>query len=527
MTAHLAPAASGEAPSPSIGSNLPQTRFHVELDKAGQVHVRCCQGKETLASIGLSVAGFKSLCTQGLLKKPHALQVGALHDWVELDGVLYSFEKGRNDAAKLERVLNEHYIPSTPVGQGMDVVVLSNAASSTGFDIQFPARVGGVIDNRRRPLNEETLELLQDPVKCGLLQKGIIIKLTRPTLIFKQKTVEGGERYLESGPESLVCVSDDDGKQTTVDLSRPVNYLRLSTIEMTAVFNHPAIHKHSRMTKVATPLPQKPAEAVVPASPERAPLSSSPTPARLDTCQSKPTAANPPLSSNTTPPVPNHARKDRPQSEAGVKPPEPAQLPLPAAAAPSEPPKPGPNLWMRPALAEPPIRHDWFACLVYTEMARLFGNSFETRLGLSNCWASAMGETRDPSHPEFKGVFLTEKGGLGYLNCGHIVRFNKGVAFLGTQENALEGIGITLLAIGLDSDERVVFIVNDNFRSKFGVPAQKVAEELARLQQFGSLIMSVDEVLAIDDPIEVLWTAPAQQSDPANPQAIEHHRPRE
>jgi hypothetical protein len=36
-------------------------RYRVEVDKRGQVHVHCLQGKETLASIGLTLAGFASL----------------------------------------------------------------------------------------------------------------------------------------------------------------------------------------------------------------------------------------------------------------------------------------------------------------------------------------------------------------------------------------------------------------------------------------------------------------------------------
>jgi len=154
--------------------------FQVEADKEGIVHLHCRQGKETLATIGLNLPGFNSLFNQGLMHKPHSLKVGALHDWVELDGELFSFEKGNNDASKLEKVLNDRYLSATAHGQGKDVVVFTNDASSTGFDIQFPAKVGGVIDNRRRPLNEETLGLLQDAEHCGLLPKDLVIKLSRP-----------------------------------------------------------------------------------------------------------------------------------------------------------------------------------------------------------------------------------------------------------------------------------------------------------------------------------------------------------
>ena len=176
----------------------------MEVDKEGQVHIHCLQGKETLATIGLNLPGFNSLINQGLMHKPHALQVGALHDWVELDGEFFSFEKGNNDAGKLEKALNDRYLSTAALGQGKEVVVFTNAASPTGFDIQFAARVGGVIDHRRRPLNEESLGLLQAPEKCGLLPKDLVIKLSPPSLIFKRKTPDGGERYLDEGPENIV-----------------------------------------------------------------------------------------------------------------------------------------------------------------------------------------------------------------------------------------------------------------------------------------------------------------------------------
>lgn len=37
--------------------------------------------------------------------------------------------------------------------------------------------------------------------------------------------------------------------------------------------------------------------------------------------------------------------------------------------------------------------------------------------------------------------------------------------------------------------------------------------------------MSIKEVLHSPEPIEVAWTVPSQQDDPANPQAMEYLRP--
>jgi hypothetical protein len=181
-------------PLPASGSGVPvaSTRaahqpphYQVEFDKRGQVHLHCFHGKTLAASVGLSVQGISSLCSQGLMRRPHAVHIGVLHDWIELDGVRCSFEKGRNEAAKLQQLLNERFIPAASLGQGKEVIVFANAASPTGFDIQFPVSVGGVLDLHRYHLNDESLERLHDPQHCGLLVDGLIVKLIPPTLVFK------------------------------------------------------------------------------------------------------------------------------------------------------------------------------------------------------------------------------------------------------------------------------------------------------------------------------------------------------
>ncbi len=495
-------------------------RFQVELDKERQVHIRCLRGKEELAAIGLNLPGFQSLFSQGFMHKPRTIKVGALHDWVELDGVLFSFEQGSNSAASLERTLNERYLSDSALGQGKDVVVFANAASSTGFDIQFPVSVAGVPDNRRRPLNEESLELLQDPNKCGLLPKSLVIKLSRPNLIFKQKTPDGGERYLENSGANLVRVTGEDGMERLIDLSKPVNYLRLSAVELTAVFNHPAINEHSKQTPQPLPAPTQP-------QPEQSQPQPPPVP--------HPPAHAASVSITATPgsmPVEPAAPAEPQPSAPGLPEPAPAApvakpIEKPAVAEVSAKPevKPLPNLWLKPVLSQRPIRHDWFACLVYTELARKFGNSSEGKFGPSACWFIALEDTEDISSSMFKGIFLTEKGGLGFLNRGHLARFSKGIAFIGTPESALEGIDVTLLAVGLDSQERIIFLVSEDFHSKFGVPDATIGKELGQLKSHGALVMSVPEALESPEPIEVVWTVPAEQQNPSDPQALESIRP--
>jgi len=106
-----------------------------------------------------------------------------------------------------------------------------------------------------------------------------------------------------------------------------------------------------------------------------------------------------------------------------------------------------------------------------------------------------------------------------------MARFNQGVAFIGTQESAIQGIGVSLLGVGFDVQQRVVLVITDDYRKKFGVPDQTLAQELGRLEEYGAVIMSVKEVLHSQDPIEVLWTVPAAQENSDDPRIIESIRP--
>jgi hypothetical protein len=70
-----------------------------------------------------------------------------------------------------------------------------------------------------------------------------------------------------------------------------------------------------------------------------------------------------------------------------------------------------------------------------------------------------------------------------------------------------------------------VFIVNEGYRTQFGVAEQAVVEELARLREHGALMLSVNEILQSPDPLELVWTIPAEQENPSDPQALECLRP--
>jgi cysteine synthase len=106
-----------------------------------------------------------------------------------------------------------------------------------------------------------------------------------------------------------------------------------------------------------------------------------------------------------------------------------------------------------------------------------------------------------------------------------LARFRNEVVLIGTLESTIEGIGVSLVALAKDLEQRIVFIVTEGYRTKFGIPEQTVVEELACLRTFGALVMSVKEVLQSSEPLEVVWTVPAKQEDPSDPQAVESLRP--
>ena len=232
-------------PPPHPVTTAPQGesfRFQVELDKTGQPHIRCFEGKDEAANVAVTVPGLNSLFTQGLMRRPAAWKIGALRDWLELDGTLLELKNGNSALTELERILNERYLPNTEADGG-DVKVFLNPASSSGYDIQFPATANGLAEDKRRHLDVEAMELLSDPQRCRVLRKGIIVKLVPPNFLFLEKTSDGGERHLDPGPENTLCVAGEDGQVKRLDLSQPVSHLGFGVTELAALFNHPSINR--------------------------------------------------------------------------------------------------------------------------------------------------------------------------------------------------------------------------------------------------------------------------------------------
>jgi hypothetical protein len=401
-----------------------------------------------------------------------------------------------------------------------------NAASATGFDIQFPAVVGGLPGNHRYHLDEQSLELLHDKQRCGVLHPDIIIKLIAPNLVFKRRTSdgpEGGEQYLPSHPDNIVVFADENGHHKQIDLSQPVNFLHITAPELTAIFNHPGIRRESKSSPArhASSMGDNPTAGSRLSPSETAPkaqgLQSAPPPARVGVA-----------TSNVCPdrgcvsPTPDQPQRVAAENAFGINTQAASEQ---TATKPSQTAKLLPNLWLKDALSKSPVRHEWLAPLAYRKMARHFDNSSEGSFGAIPCWFISLNGTADINDPEFKGIFLTEKGGLGFLSKGQVARFNNGAACLGKVDSTREGIGIDLVALGVNAQSQVAFVLADNYRSKFKLAEPMVIELQNQLNESGAVIMSISELLSNRDPLEHIWTLPVEQPDPDNPQVLELKRP--
>jgi hypothetical protein len=58
-------------------------------------------------------------------------------------------------------------------------------------------------------------------------------------------------------------VIGDEGEIKFIDLSQPVNYARLTAMDLTAVFNHPAINQHSGVSSEPSGASEKSEQAQV------------------------------------------------------------------------------------------------------------------------------------------------------------------------------------------------------------------------------------------------------------------------
>jgi len=227
-------------------------RVCIDTSQPRLPHLRCVEGQHVLKEVALNPAGFQALIELDLMRKPRSLKLGAMHNWVELDGELFRFDDGSQGAAALEKTLNERYVSEVPGAVVHNVEVFPNPASPTGFDLQFPAKPHGFAENRRRHLNDETVEILNDPEKCRVLRTGMVVVLEPPQLVFKRRLADLSESHLEPSPNNTVKTRGPDGQEKSIDLSQPVDLTGLSASQLVAVLNHPSINRRAGLAMAAS-----------------------------------------------------------------------------------------------------------------------------------------------------------------------------------------------------------------------------------------------------------------------------------
>jgi hypothetical protein len=197
-----------------------KVRFKVKLDHLGHLMIACARGAEQMET---GLRGFQALIQNGLMLKPQSIRVDPLQRAIEIDEV--RFECTEAGARQLEETLNSRYAPVLKA-EGEDAIdIKENPASSTGFDIHFVTSHSGVRFEIKGHLSQEKLDLLQDPAKCELLRPGIVLRLSPPYLLIRQKRPDGGEERIAQLPD--------------------VHYRRVSAVQLQQVFNHPHVRKSS------------------------------------------------------------------------------------------------------------------------------------------------------------------------------------------------------------------------------------------------------------------------------------------
>jgi len=192
--------------------------FHVKLDHFGHLQIECFAGEEK-TSTGLR--GLPSLIQNGLMLKPAQFHVDPMQRHLELDGV--RFECNEQGAQQLEAALNARYAPKLKDPSESPVEIRENPASPSGFDIRFVTIHAGARFEIKGHLDQEKLDLLQDPAKCNLLKPGILFRLVPPLLLVRRRRSDGGEERVPEMPD--------------------LEYLRASAVELQQFFNHPLVRR--------------------------------------------------------------------------------------------------------------------------------------------------------------------------------------------------------------------------------------------------------------------------------------------
>lgn len=224
------------AASASEEAGPAKVHFKVRLDHLGHLMVECSRGAERVET---GLRGLPSLVTNGFMLGPRDFHVDPLQRWVEIDGARFECTEG--GAAHLQVVLNNRYAPTLKANEANIIAVRENAASATGFDIDFVTVHAGARLEVKGHLSQERLDILQDHKRCDLLHPGTVLRLSPPHLLIRRRRADGGEEPITEIPD--------------------VHYLRASAAQLQEILNHPLVRRHAASTTAtpAAPVSDQPA----------------------------------------------------------------------------------------------------------------------------------------------------------------------------------------------------------------------------------------------------------------------------
>lgn len=290
--------------------------FRVKVDHLSHLLIECLHGEDRMET---GLRGMMTLVENGLMRRPREMHVDPLQRWIEIEGQRFTCTE--EDAARLGQLLNAAFAPKLrPVGEGT-IEIKDNPASATGFDIHFVSFHGGMRSEVKGHLTQDRLNQLQDDQHCGLMQHGILFRLSPPNLLIRRRRQDGGEERIPEIPD--------------------VQYRRIKAAELQRILNNPQLRRTAETGN-------KPGEPPVPAKastdpetgrpdtpPEAPPPSAVPHPARPVSL----VAAAVPVAKPAPVPVPTPTAPVRvvPEGPAG----SPVEPPLTKSAVPSiTPPRP-------------------------------------------------------------------------------------------------------------------------------------------------------------------------------------------
>ena len=205
-----------------------KVHFRVKLDRLGHLVVECHHGTERTET---GLRGLMNLVQNGLMLKPKNVHLDPLQRSVELDG--QRFECTEAGARQFEDLLNNQYAPTLQSDGSTAIDVRENPASPTGFDIHFVTMHAGFRNEIKGHLSQDRLDILQDPIKSGLLQPGIMLRLSPPNLLIRKRRPDGGEEKIPGVPD--------------------IHYLHTTALQLQHTLNSPLIRKTNSPS--TSPLP--------------------------------------------------------------------------------------------------------------------------------------------------------------------------------------------------------------------------------------------------------------------------------